>query len=155
MKKKKRIIIGIALIIILGIYLIFFKGIYASSDVIIGPYKNAELYEEFLDYDYWQIGENIYDEPIFCYQDNALLFIKRRYADLLSKIYDLYHDEYKIRKLNKRNIAAYRKLSDQLICIDKQEDEQRQALIKLLDLYINGQKKWKYVIGKGWDRIYP
>lgn len=152
-KKKYFIIIGT---ILLCFYFAFIKGIYAFSDRIIGPYVNAESYKEFLDCDSWQIGENKYGEPIFCYPNNAFQYTKRKYADLINRIYDLYHDQYKLKKLNKYNFVTYRGLAEQLSLTakDQKECDDCISLIRLLDLYENGQKRWIYVIGDGFNRIY-
>lgn len=153
---KKRIltIAGIACVILLVLYFVFIRGIYASSDKIVGPYRNAEIYEDFLDYDSWQIGENMHGDPIFCFEDNAFQFIKIKYADVLNNIYELYHDQYNLRRLNKKNYVAYRDLLFELSLSNINEEERNKysSLIELFDIYKNGQKRFKYVIGNGWGR---
>lgn len=149
-KKKKLIILNIICAIIL-LYFVFFKGIYASSNKIIGPYSKTELYKEFISYENWKIGENLYGEPIFCYEDNAFQFTKQKYFDILNRVYEMYHKEYHFEKMNKHNYKIYRDLLSEL-SLNGEDDNRRLSLIKLLDLYENGQKRWKYEIGSGWDR---
>lgn len=148
--KKIRIIICIVFAFAIIIYLMFFKGFYAFSDKIVGPYVDAESYKDFLDYDSWQIGENKYGDPIFCYEDNAFQFLKNRYKDVFIEIYEKYHNEYNVGKLNKNNFKVYKNI---LINIGS-NDIEHNDLIRLFELYENGQKRWIYVIGEGWNRIY-
>lgn len=153
---KKRIltIAGIACVILLVLYFVFIRGIYASSDKIVGPYRNAEIYEDFLDYDSWQIGENMHGDPIFCFEDNAFQFTKFKYSDVLDKIYVTYHDEYNLQRLNKRNYDLYIDLAKKLSLDSNNQEEydELNSLIELLDIYKNGQKRWTYVINYGFVR---
>ncbi|MDO4940920.1 MAG: hypothetical protein Q4E33_04430 [Erysipelotrichaceae bacterium] len=145
--KNKKLIIIIAVLFVLGLYFTFIRGIYASSDKIVGPYRDAESYAEFLDYDSWQIGENQYGDPIFCFQDNAFQLIKIKCDDIINKTYDLYHDEYNVGRFSKDNCSDYKDLVNKL-----PSSKENDSFIRLIELYENGQKRWYYVIGSGWIR---
>lgn len=151
MKNKnnnKSKIITIVCIGIVVLYFVFIKGIYASSNTIIGPYSNAEIYKEYLNYDSWQIGENAYGEPIFCFEDNAFQFTKNKYKDVIDKVYD----QYDIGRFSKLNYKKYINILENMPSDNKEEKDRIDSLIELLKLYENGQKRWKYTFGQGWNR---
>lgn len=146
---NKKLLITICLIILIT-YFVFFKGIYASSNRIIGPYKNVKEYKEFLSYEPWSIGENIYGEPIFCNEDNAFKYTKQVYKDELDKV----RNKYGLNKLNKHNIDIYLDSISKLKTNNIDEQNRCDSLTKLLNVYKNGQKRWIFVIGLGLNRVY-
>lgn len=155
MKSKKKsilIILSSIVAILVIVYFVFFKGIYAFSDKFVDVYSDAENYEEFLSYEPWQIGANKYGEAVFCYKDNALAFIKLKYGYLINKVY--VQNEQNISKFNKNNISSYIDLLKSFKPKNEEESNSTKSLIKLLELYENGEKRWIYIIGSGWRRIY-
>lgn len=147
--RNKELLITICLIALIT-YFVFVKGIYASSNRIIGPYENAKEYKEFLSYEPWSIGENVYGEPIFCYEDNAFEYTKQVYKEELDKVCN----EYGLNKLNRHNIDVYLDSISKLEINNIDKQDRYDSLVKLLNVYKNGQKRWVFVIGLGLNRVY-
>ena len=159
MKKKKptTIVICTILAIVLSLYCSLFSGIYAFSDKWVNTYSGEvnKTIKYFMSYDVWTIAENRYSEPIFIYGDDALQLAKTKFSDIFNEVYDLYHKEYNIKKINKHNIATYKKLIEKLETSSNEQQETKDLCIQFLNIYSNNLKKWIYIRGVGWCRTNP
>lgn len=155
MKKKRNLIICVLLAIVLVLYFSLISGIYAFSDKWVNTYSGeiTKTIRYFMDYDSWTIAENKYSEPIFVYGDNAFQLAKIKFANIFDKVYDLYHEEYGISKINKHNLSTYKKLIDKLPTSNEEELETKNLCIEFINIYQNNLKKWIYIRGSGWNRI--
>lgn len=158
MSKKRKVLLTalfVVTIILILLYFIFVRGFYAESDKVVGEYTGSASIEKFIQYDAWKIGENKYGQPVFVDYKKGFEFLQDEYQDVLDQAYDMYHEEYKLGKIDNSNCGLYMNLIYHMPA-ENEDLRQRNVLVaQCIDIYENSLKRWIYIPGFGWDRICP